>query len=507
MPGSISNNMDLPIVSKINCGCDPSHSSGEYFSGIKNTSSEYKAFKPGYEALFTTELNKFSEEQSINKNDDMENCFYNISDEYNINNKHNVSDKYKCSNLTETTKSEHGKKREINKKDYMLFEKGGNVIANQDSCYKFLNGMELPKFVENVADKLKLYQERLTEMNLNGVNNSVLSKLENIGINEIGKQSNKLINNLNGYVYPKDKYTQVDNQRNNYTHFCQDTLIKNSSKNFPANEMLTSSGNKAILSEYPLHTTKELNQYLKMLLNEDIDVVYILSYNSELFNVNDIESIEKNNVNNNSFMLDGDNFKYFKYFDYFMNNSAVAVIGSDYEKTQKKMYDNYPVINFEIYTNNVSDQDKEKYIKFVHINNWKAGALMDPFILENTIRFIEKEKLNTDELNKDELNTDELNTDELNTDELNKDELNKDELNKDKYNFLIHETNEANRINEFFAIKEIMDTINSGGKSNQSLEDIIHQLQADRSPQIFNNPEILIELTAYALAKGIPLVK
>ncbi|WIF71958.1 hypothetical protein QN092_18725 [Proteus vulgaris] len=458
MPASISQNRQnivLPNVSEINCDSDPSYSSGEYFLSIKNTSSKY-------EGLFAKELNKDSEEQSINNNEDMENCFY----------EQNVSDKYNCSNLKEATKLGHGKKREINKNDYMLFEKGGNVIENQDSYYTILNGMKLPFFVNNVADKLNLYQERLREINLNGVNDSVLSKLENITLKEIGKQSNKLINNLKDYVYPKDKYTQVDNQRINYIHFCQDTLIKNLSKNFPANEMLTVSGNKAILSEYPLHTKEELNQYLKMLLNEDIDVVYILSHNSELFNINDIESIKKNNANNNSIILDKDKFKYFKYFNYFANNSDVALIGNNHEENHKEMYDNYPIANFELYTNNVSDKDKGKYIKFISINNWRAGLLMDPFILENTIRFIEKEKLNTD-----------------------------------KYNFLIHEANGMNRVNEFFAIKEIMDTINSGGKSNQSLEDIIHQLQADRSPQIFNNPEILIELAAYALAKGIPLVK
>ncbi|CRL61887.1 hypothetical protein [Proteus vulgaris] len=464
MPASISQNRQnivLPNVSEINCDSDPSYSSGEYFLSIKNTSSKY-------EGLFAKELNKDSEEQSINNNEDMENCFY----EQNVSDEHNVSDKYNCSNLKEATKLGHGKKREINKNDYMLFEKGGNVIENQDSYYTILNGMKLPFFVNNVADKLNLYQERLREINLNGVNDSVLSKLENITLKEIGKQSNKLINNLKDYVYPKDKYTQVDNQRINYIHFCQDTLIKNLSKIFPANEMLTVSGNKAILSEYPLHTKEELNQYLKMLLNEDIDVVYILSHNSELFNINDIESIKKNNANNNSIILDKDKFKYFKYFNYFANNSDVALIGNNHEENHKEMYDNYPIANFELYTNNVSDKDKGKYIKFISINNWRAGLLMDPFILENTIRFIEKEKLNTD-----------------------------------KYNFLIHEANGMNRVNEFFAIKEIMDTINSGGKSNQSLEDIIHQLQADRSPQIFNNPEILIELAAYALAKGIPLVK
>lgn len=468
MPASISQirqNIVSQKVSEINCDSDPSHSSGERFSEIKNTLSEYKTFKPMYEDPFTTALNKVSEEQSINNNEDMENCFY----DHHVSDEHNVSDKYNCSNLKEATKLGDGKKREINKNDFMLFEKGGNVIENQDSYYTILNGMKLPFFVNNVADKLNSYQKILREMNLNGVNDSVLSKLENITLKEIGKQSNKLINNLKDYVYPKDKYTQVDNQRINYIHFCQDTLIKNSSKNFPANEMLTVSGNKAILSEYPLHTKEELNQYLKMLLNEDIDVVYILSHNSEIFNINDIESIKKNNVNNNSIILDKDKFKY---FNHFMNNSDVALIKNNHEENHKEMYDNYPIANFELYTNNVSDKDKGKYIKFISINNWVAGLLMEPFILENTIRFIEKEKLNTD-----------------------------------KYNFLIHEANGMNRTNEFFAIKEIMDTINSGGKSNQSLEDIIHQLQADRSSQVFNNPEILIELAAYALAKGIPLVK
>ncbi|WP_368888092.1 protein-tyrosine phosphatase family protein [Proteus columbae] len=456
----IGENKVLPKVSEINCDCGYSHPSGEYLLDIKNTSVEYKSFKPEYEILFARELKEIKEEININNSDDMDNLFYGCNDKYN------------CSDLKENTELGNGKKREVNKKDYMLFENGGNVIENQDSYYTSLNGMKLPYFIENVADKLNFYQKKLRKMNLNGINNSVLSKLENITLKEIGKQSNKLLNNLNNYVYPKDKYTQVDNQRNKHSQFCQNTLIKNSSQIFPANEILTPSENKAILSEYPLHTKEELNQYLKMLLNENIDVVYILSDKNEIFNYNDIKSIERNNVNNNSFMLDGGKFKYFKYFDYFMNNNDVAVIGNSYEKKQSEMYDNYPIINFELYTNNVSDRDKEKYIKFVHINNWRAGTLMDPFILENTIKFIEKEKLETD-----------------------------------NYNFLIHGTDGMNRTSEFFVIKEIMDTINNSGENNQSLEDIIHQLKADRSPHVLNSPEILIELAAYALAKGIPLVK
>ncbi|WP_100159007.1 protein-tyrosine phosphatase family protein [Proteus columbae] len=458
MLGPINKNIVLPKASEINCDCGYSHSFGKCFSDIKNTHFEVKAFKSGYETLFARELNKISEGKSINdinNIDDMENYFYEDN----------------CSNLKENKNLGSGKKREINKNDYMLFEKGGNVIENQDSYYTFLNGMKWSCFIMNVADKLDFYQKKLREMNLNSVNNSVLSRLENITPKEIIKKINNLIINLNDYVYPKNKYTQVDDQRNNHSHYCQNTLIKNSSKSFPANEMLTPSGNKAILSEYPLHTKEELNQYLKMLLNENIDVVYIISDKNDIFNCDDIKS-NKKNIYNKPFILDEVKFKYFKYFDYFMDNSDVAVIGCGCEKKQREKYNEYPIINFELYTNNVSDRDKEKYIKFVHINNCKAGKLMDPFILENTIKFIEKEKLKTD-----------------------------------NYNFLIHGTNGVNRISEFFVVKEIMDAINIGEKNNQSLEDILHQLKADGSPQFLNSPEVLIELTAYALAKGIPLVK
>ncbi|MBQ0215090.1 hypothetical protein KAH51_16705, partial [Proteus vulgaris] len=129
------------------------------------------------------------------------------------------------------------------------------------------------------------------------------------------------------------------------------------------------------------------------------------------------------------------------------------------------------ILNYTIYPKIVNSSQGTQKINFVHIPNWKDHTEVDATQLEMTLSSIKKEI--------------------------------KPSANS---NSLVHCLGGIGRTIEMLLVERMMN-MSPDEKNKTSLEEMVHEIREKRTPLALYEIRQLAELTAFALANGISLLK
>ncbi|MEQ5226748.1 protein-tyrosine phosphatase family protein [Proteus cibi] len=355
--------------------------------------------------------------------------------------------------------------------------RGINIENNSLLSRRKMNNVDMLKFnFSRSNEEVKLYNER---------ENFLVAVKKCIGTDKYNEKAKILFNNLNGLEYSSDNYQSVENSRYSKLTYSKNTLINSGGVLLPANNVSSYDPSKmTIASQYPLNTKENLNHYLNMLFNNNIDTVYILASNEDIK-----QDIKENKKDENSKIKDSvkkelsemgveykeDDLKN-EGFKYFRENLNLGDIKSSrIEKwalsANKK---NGACLDCKTYSKLVSKEnsDEKKKIHFVHIYDWKDHTGIDATKLRNTIDIIGANL----------------------------------KINPTKENIAVHCLAGLGRTGEFIALMEMMKRIEAGNTKGKSLESIISDLREKRSVQALYQLEQIAELVKFAINNNIPLL-
>ncbi|MDL5168021.1 protein-tyrosine phosphatase family protein [Proteus faecis] len=279
---------------------------------------------------------------------------------------------------------------------------------------------------------------------LTAVNSKLKSNTSDIV--DILNTSKTLFNNLISNKYLSSRYEIIDNS-NFGMMLCNENLLKYNNEKLPANIISGTQDNALrVASQYPKSDEKNMENYLNSLIQNKIDTVYILASDDDI----------KYNV-----------------IKYFENNRSYNDVNvkEHSSKENKFVKDKDDILNYNIYPKVVTSPQGTQEINFVHIPNWKDHTEVDANKLEMTLCTIQK-------------------TIDLSANS----------------NSLVHCLGGIGRTMEMLLVERMMN-MSPDEKHKTSLEEMVHEVREKRTPFALYEIRQLAELTVFALAKRIPLLK
>lgn len=285
---------------------------------------------------------------------------------------------------------------------------------------------------------------------LAAVNSKLNSKLKSdtLGIVDILNTSETLFNNLISNKYLSYRYEKIDNSKFEM-NLCNENLLKYNNEKLPANIISGTQDNALrVASQYPKSDGENMGNYLNSLIQNKIDTVYILASDDDI----------KYKVNN---------VKYFK-----NNRSYNDVNVKEHPSKENKFVKNKDyILNYNIYPKVVTSPQGTQEINFVHIPNWKDHTEVDATKLKMALCSIQK-------------------TIGLSANS----------------NSLVHCLGGIGRTMEMLLVERMMN-MSPDEKHKTSLEEMVHEVREKRTPLALYEIRQLAELTVFALANRIPLLK
>ena len=257
-----------------------------------------------------------------------------------------------------------------------------------------------------------------------------------------------LFNNLISNNYLSSRYEKIDNSRFGM-NLCNENLLKYNNEKLPANIISGTQDNSLrVASQYPKNDVKNMANYLNSLIENKIETVYILASDDDI----------KNKIKN---------------VKYFESNSSYNNVNVKSQTSKENIIvkDEDYILNYTIYPKIVNSSQGTQKINFVHIPNWKDHTEVDATQLEMTLSSIKKEiKPSTNS------------------------------------NSLVHCLGGIGRTIEMLLVERMMN-MSPDEKNKTSLEEMVHEIREKRTPLALYEIRQLAELTAFALANGISLLK